>query len=568
MELNTRQDFEALMHKILNPLIPRYSAHGARLPLGHTGATYGPEAIELEAFSRPLWALVPFWVGGGKDDTFADIYRRGLAAGTNPRDEEYWGGFTDYDQRFVEMAAIACGMILAPDKIWNPLTQAEKENLAKWLDGINHYVIPECNWQFFMILVNVALKKCGMPYNAQRMEEGLEKIESYYKGEGWYQDGAPPQKDYYISFAIHYYGLVYAKVMEQEDARRSVLFKERATVFAKQFVYWFSEDGSALPFGRSLTYRYAQAAFWSACLFAGIEPFSVAEIKGILVRHFDYWLKQEIFDTDGILTIGYAYPNLFMSEHYNAPGSPYWSMKTFLMLALPDSHAFWHVEPAPLPKLQALQTLRYADMVVQRREGDVTAYVPGANELYGHGNTPQKYAKFAYSTAFGFSISRSNFVLHEASPDSMLAFEIDDYIFVRKRSESFVIESDSVVSVWVPFPGITVKTTVTPTATGHTRKHEITSEIPCTAYDCGFSVERFRKGECQQSITAAAAQVKNNVSSCTVTALQTSTKAEGGILTADPNTNLIMQNAYIPYIKYCIEKGQNTLYTSVDTKLF
>ena len=79
MQLSTKQDFQALMHLFLDPLKPYYSAGGARLHLGETGVTYGSAAIELEAFSRPLWALVPFWVGGGSDPVFEDIYRRGLA---------------------------------------------------------------------------------------------------------------------------------------------------------------------------------------------------------------------------------------------------------------------------------------------------------------------------------------------------------------------------------------------------------------------------------------------------------------------------------------------------------
>ena len=84
MQLSTKQDFQALMHLFLDPLKPYYSAGGARLHLGETGVTYGQAAIELEAFSRPLWALVPFWMGGGSDPEFEDIYRRGLAAGSDP----------------------------------------------------------------------------------------------------------------------------------------------------------------------------------------------------------------------------------------------------------------------------------------------------------------------------------------------------------------------------------------------------------------------------------------------------------------------------------------------------
>lgn len=84
MNLQTKADFTALMHKFLDPLKPYYSAGCARLHLGETGVTYNQNAIELEAFSRPLWALVPFWVGGGSEPEFETIYRKGLAAGADP----------------------------------------------------------------------------------------------------------------------------------------------------------------------------------------------------------------------------------------------------------------------------------------------------------------------------------------------------------------------------------------------------------------------------------------------------------------------------------------------------
>ena len=50
MNLQTKADFTALMHKFLDPLKPYYSVGCARLHLGETGVTYNQNAIELEAF--------------------------------------------------------------------------------------------------------------------------------------------------------------------------------------------------------------------------------------------------------------------------------------------------------------------------------------------------------------------------------------------------------------------------------------------------------------------------------------------------------------------------------------
>ena len=560
MQLSTKQDFQALMHLFLDPLKPYYSAGGARLHLGETGVTYGQAAIELEAFSRPLWALVPFWMGGGSDPEFEDIYRRGLAAGSDPENPEYWGECKDYDQCFVEMAAIACGLLNAPEKLWDPLSGAEKQNLARWLDQINHHQIPECNWQFFMILVNLALKKCGMPYDAENMARGLARIDSYYSGDGWSTDGASPQKDYYIPWAIQYYGVLYAKFAADTDPERAALYRSRAELFARQFIYWFDENGAALPYGRSLTYRFAQNCFWAACVWAGLEPFPLGVMKGLIVRNFNWWLDQKMFDRDGILTIGYCYPQMYMAERYNAPGSPYWGMKSFILLALPDSHPFWSAEAEPMPALDALKPMPHANMLVARTKGRVTAYAAGVNEGHGHGQFPEKYAKFAYDTRFGFCASRSREVIYQAAPDSMLAFVIDDNVFVRKVSLSHEIRADRVVSKWSPFPGITVTTTVLLTADGHIRRHEIESAYPCEAYDCGFAVPNFAPGYVE-STAGGAATARNAAVSCTV-----SGSGEGTVIKCDPNVSLYSTNVCIPAVRYAIPEGRTVLETEIKAQ--
>ena len=557
MKLQSKADFTALMHRFLDPLKPFYSAGCGRLHLGETGVTYDQNAIELEAFSRPLWALVPFWVGGGSDPEFEEIYRKGLASGSDPAGPEYWGKCKDYDQCFVEMAAIACGILTAPEKVWEPLSDAEKKNLAAWLGQINEHTIPDCNWQFFRILTNLALKSQNMPYSEELLEDGLKKIDSYYSGDGWSTDGASIQKDYYIPWAIQYYGLLYSKFAADTDPQRAALYRSRAELFAQQFVYWFDANGAALPFGRSLSYRFAQNCFWAACIWAGLEPLPLPVMKGLIVRNFHWWLDQKMFDRDGILTIGYCYPQMYMAERYNAPGSPYWGMKCFLLLALPDDHPFWSAEAAPMPALDSLKPMPYANMLVQRRAGRVTAYAAGVNEGHGHGQFPEKYAKFAYDTRFGFCASRSREVLYQAAPDNMLAFVIDDNVFVRKVSKTWEIQKGAVVAQWSPFPGIEVTTTITPTATGHRRHHEIDSNFDCEAYDCGYAVPNFAPNYAE-SVENDTAEAHTDTLRCAVTG-----KGTPVVIGCDPNTSLYHTNVHLPAVNYHIAKGHTVLDTEV-----
>ena len=565
MELNTRKDFEALMHKILQPLLPLYSPGGALLQLGDTGVTYPRRTIGMEGFSRPLWALAPYWLGGGQPGPFAEVYRRGLAAGADPDGPEYWGSPGDYDQLFVEMAAIACAILEVPAVVWEPLAENEKQNLARWLNTINTHELPHCNWLFFRVLVDLALDSVGMPCDLPQMERDLDEIDSWYVGDGWYTDGTPsikPQRDYYIPWALQYYGVLYSVFAAKRAPARAERFRRRALEFGRQFAFWFDENGAALPYGRSLGYRFGQCAFYSACVFAGLEPLPLPVMKGIIVRNLQWWMARPIFDRDGVLTIGYTYPQLYMSERYNAPGSPYWGMKSFVVLALPADHPFWSAEAAPLPRMPELYAMQSADLLFQRLpDGQVNAYAPAEVEQNEHGQFAEKYAKFVYNTRFGFSASRSYVQLEQAAPDSMLAFVIDGYTFVRRHSERFQLLGDRLLSQWSPFAGITVTTELIPQGRGHIRRHTVQSDVACTAYDCGFAVPKFCDGFATQT-DGAQAEACNAAQRCVVA-------GQGGgagvIVDAWPNTSLYAANTVIPAVRYDIPAGACELTTRVES---
>ena len=84
--------------------------------------------------------------------------------------------------------------------------------------------------------------------------------------------------------------------------------------------------GRAIPFGRSMIYRFAVVSFWGALAYADVElpaPLTWGVVKGIVLRHFRWWQTQpDIWSPSGTLTIGYSYPNMYMAESYNSPGSP------------------------------------------------------------------------------------------------------------------------------------------------------------------------------------------------------------------------------------------------------
>lgn len=79
-----------------------------------------------------------------------------------------------------------------------------------------------------------------------------------------------PSYDYYAtSFAIPFYGVILSKHYPSYPCAQ--LWRERAAVLAPRVVHLFAPDGAAIPFGRSMTYRFACAAFWAAVAYAEIE---------------------------------------------------------------------------------------------------------------------------------------------------------------------------------------------------------------------------------------------------------------------------------------------------------
>jgi hypothetical protein len=82
-------------------------------------------------------------------------------------------------------------------------------------------------------------------------------------------------------------------------------------------------------------------------------------------------------DFSGITTIGYRYPNLIMAEIYNAPGSPLWALKTFLLLALPDDHPYWNAEAADYPQVDAYKMFTEPKMAIVHRLGNTLLFPSG-----------------------------------------------------------------------------------------------------------------------------------------------------------------------------------------------
>lgn len=463
----------------------------ARVRAGHSGAYYGQTGIELEGWSRPLWAIAPL-VAGGADFPDSHKLTTALDNGTNPDHPEFWGWPGDGDPRLVEMAGIAHAIRLIPQVIWHPLTDAAKSRASAWLLRINQVKVFDCNWLFFRVFVNHALASVGAPHDVTQISRDLDRIEEMALGGGWYADGPGGACDHYNGFAFHFYGLLYAAWAGGNDPERAARFRERASAFAADFIHWFDGDGACVPYGRSLTYRFAMAAFWAAAAYARLPVFSPGILRGLVFSHLRWWMSQPVLDAADRLTLGYAYPNLNMTEIYNSPASPAWALKSFLVLALPESDPFWQAPEEPLPALEQPRIMANGRLLAQRTGGG-HAVVLSAGQNWGWDgrNYAAKYARFAYSSRWAFSVPLGDAPLEAACPDSTLLVSTDGARWSgRGETAEHASGADWVESSWSPCEGVRIRTRLAARPDGHERIHEITNDHEIHVVEGAFALPR------------------------------------------------------------------------------
>ncbi|MEN6541891.1 DUF2264 domain-containing protein [Parvibaculum sp.] len=565
--LATRDDVARAALDLFRPLLPFYSPGHARVRLARSHAIFGEVPSQLEGFARPLWGIAPL-AAGGYEFPYWEMIREGLANGTDPSHREYWGPPRNRDQRLVEMAAIGFALALVPEHIWIPLPEAAKRNVARWLHYINEVGIVDNNWLFFRVMVNLGLKHVGAAYSQPAVDAALTRLDSFYLGDGWYSDGARNQVDHYIAFAFHFYGLIHARLCG--DPERAEIFRSRARLFAPDYRRWFAADGAALPFGRSLTYRFAPAGFWGALAFADVEALPWSEIKGVYLRHMRWWSRRDIANGHGALTIGYAYENPAMGEEYNSPQSPYWAMKAFLPLALPATHPFWATEEAP-PSLHAASAQRHPGMVIVEDSAHVVA-LSGGQTAPLHRSAAAKYGKFAYSSRFGFSVSPATSNGSGILPDNMLALALADQpgqFAIRRDARVVAIEPGLVHSIWQPWKSaksarlgdVTIETWLIATDLPWLlRIHRINSPVPLISREGGFSIDR-TGGEAPPQASAWQTLVRSRAGLSGIRDLQG--ERRGGIGVPAQQTSLVWPQTLLPLLEGRHAPGRFTLATAV-----
>ncbi|MFD8226367.1 DUF2264 domain-containing protein [Streptomyces massasporeus] len=404
----TRAHWEAAADSLLAAVEPYATEDRALYHLpGDRASWSGRLSDGLEGYARTL-LLAAF----RRDEKALERYATGLAAGVSG----VWPGIEDRGQPLVEAASIALALRLTRDLLWDRLDEGVRGRTAAWLaDALTAEPWP-CNWELFPVTVGGFLAEIGYEPDASRaaIDRGLERIEQWYVGEGWYTDGDGRKYDYYNGWAMHLYPVLHAWL--EQDEHLLALYGDRLFRHLSDYARLFGGDGAPMHQGRSLTYRFATTApLWLGAL-TGRTPLLPGETRRLASGALKYFLDRGAVDERGLLSLGWHGPDEYVLQGYSGPASPYWASKGFLGLLLPTDHEVWTApeEAAPAERADRVTPVGPPNWLLQSTRSD------GVVRLHNHGSEDVRYdpyyTRLAYSTVTTPSDACDNSVLVAGDP--------------------------------------------------------------------------------------------------------------------------------------------------------
>ena len=341
-----------------------------------------PKVAYMECFGRLMAGIAP-WLALPDDDTAEGMRRRQLrewalkayANAVDPSSPDYLG-WGNGSQTLVDAAYLVESFLRAYDALWLPLDDTTKARYIAELQGLHRYAPPYSNWLIFVAMEEAFLLKVGATYDEYRIHVGVNKLEEWYVGDGWYSDGQAFAFDYYNSFVIQpmyqevvdvirqtkgdAYRLLHRVGPNDGGERRAAQILERMQKYAVILERFISPEGTFPVFGRSIPYRLATMQplallAWKKQLPGELHEGQVrAALTAVMHRMFDnpaYTPKGREprfrnFNQGGYLTIGFVGNKaLTPVDTYTNNGSLYMASLAFMPLGLPPTDTFWTSPP-------------------------------------------------------------------------------------------------------------------------------------------------------------------------------------------------------------------------------
>lgn len=475
----------------------------------------------LEAVLRPLWGFAPllktgrkFYINSnGENCELSKQIREIILEGTDEKSDMCFSKYAENtgierfaNQVITEIAGYMTAVFFAKEALWDPYSEQEKQQVASWIRKWAIIALKHSwpnNHYWFPMLSIIALEKMGIDCGNvdKEMKKGFDMLDKMYISDGWYMDGEFGRFDYYLAWSHHVYPALWAllaKGTKYYDEERVEIYKKRTEDFLKFYVHVFDGCGAHVPFGRSLSYRFASTAIFPAAAILDCRT-DYGICRRIMLDNINYFLENSILTEDGVLPVGYLYESPLLAENYTSEGGAYWCSKAFLALCLEDDSPFWQEEekeyPAqkseylikpPIPEINVLvENTKNAGITMYN---NTISYVQNGVFIHHFNDTGACYSKFVYNSKAGFALSSAD----NKSLDNMISLSTEDCTMFSARAGfcDLGIHDGVLVSEHIPFANdkeSVIKTWILPLGGGyHIRAHRVTLRGRYRVLEGGF----------------------------------------------------------------------------------
>lgn len=306
----------------------------------------------LRALERTMIGVIFYSKATGKDSvpgyngSITEPFIKAIIKGTDRNSGAYWGDPQPGDQ---VGSVFAMAVYVNPQRFWDPLTTKQKNNVLEWLKKQVYNKSSNNNFYYFHLAVTPLLDKNGVASNREQLTKMFNRLMGWYQGDGWFLDGANRGIDYYNIWAFQLYNQLIYKYDPAWRKQFGCRIKSTTTAFFKTYPYLFGRDGGPIPWGRSLTYRFACNASIGWSILNGNCPLPEGEMRRIASGSLKYFWEHGCLDKNGLLSLGYRGANTSMAEMYMEPFDPYWAMQGMSCLLIPANDPFWTATEKPIP---------------------------------------------------------------------------------------------------------------------------------------------------------------------------------------------------------------------------
>jgi hypothetical protein len=193
--------------------------------------------------------------------------------------------------------------------------------------------------------------------------------------------------------------------------------------------------------------------------------------------------------------------------------------------------------------------------------------------------THAKYGKFAYSSAFGYSVPTGGYQLEQYAPDSMLALSEDgEFWKTRREVEDAHFEEPGqdgvpvLVSTWKAWSDVEIETILIPPASEtpnwHLRAHHVRTGRALQSSEGAFAIYGCRsdngrplgpmEGDAEEGTVSGSenALVVSSAGAVGIVELHASGLREGRVVVPDPNSNIVHGRTLLPSLSIDLLPGQ------------